>query len=226
MLLLSIDQNILNMSDEENRPQKESDVSEVDPKGTDAIAKPETNQGEAESAGKNDVDIASPKEQAEEKDKNNTAGEEDEDEAGFFSLEEEKPVDPEIIAQAELVKNTEPTTALEIALASTLERKDAHIQRLTTEITKLRAFISKRKQVYKRKRKDEEAPRRALSAYNLFIKERFAQLAKENEEALKSTDADAVLKRVPPANLVARTGNEWKELPAEIKAKYEERYVH
>jgi hypothetical protein len=66
---------------------------------------------------------------------------------------------------------------------------------------------------------------RPTAAYNMFIKERFAELAKQNEEALKSTDADATLKRVPPANLVTKTGNEWKDLPAEVKAKYEERYV-
>jgi hypothetical protein len=41
--------------------------------------------------------------------------------------------------------------------------------------------------------------------------------------ALNSADSDAQLKRVPPANLVAATGNQWKELNAEEKSKYEER---
>jgi hypothetical protein len=59
----------------------------------------------------------------------------------------------------------------------------------------------------------------------MFIKERFAELAKQNEDALKSADSDATLKRVPPANLVTKTGNEWKDLPAEVKVKYEERYA-
>jgi hypothetical protein len=147
--------------------------------------------------------------------------ENEEEDLHDFDLHE-KLTDTERI-QNELIRDSEPKTELEIAMKSALERKDIHIARLTNEITKLRGFISKRKQTYKRKRKDEGAPTRALSAYNLFIKERFAQLAQENENALKSSDSTAVLKRVPPANLVAKTGNEWKELSAEEKAKYEER---
>jgi hypothetical protein len=58
-----------------------------------------------------------------------------------------------------------------------------------------------------------------------FSRERFAQLAKENEKALKSEDVNASLKRVPPASLVTKTGNEWKTLPEEIKKQYEEKYV-
>lgn len=133
--------------------------------------------------------------------------------------------DPASLAQAELINKSTPTTELEIALYAALKRKDTQIHRLTGEITKLKAFVSKRKQTYKRKRKDEGAPTRALSAYNIFIQDRFARLAKENENALKSESIDAQMKRVPPANLVASTGNEWKELSGEIKAKYEERYV-
>ncbi|CAB9529002.1 group protein B3 [Seminavis robusta] len=124
---------------------------------------------------------------------------------------------------AHLIKTTQPSTPLEHALTDMLAKKQTHVLRLTNEIQKLKAFISKRKQTYKRKRKEEGAPTRALSAYNIFVQDRFAQLAKENEKALKSTDSDAQLKRVPPANLVASTGNQWKELPAEEKAKYEER---
>lgn len=123
----------------------------------------------------------------------------------------------------EVIKSSVPSTQLEHALTDTLTRKDLHILRLTNEIRKLKGFISKRKQTYKRKRKDDNAPRRALSGYNIFIQDRFKRLAKENETALKSTDSDAQLQRVPPANLVAATGNEWKDLPAEEKAKYDER---
>lgn len=133
---------------------------------------------------------------------------------------DETPLDE---ATAQLLRDEVPSTPLEKAYADLLERKEQHILRLTNEIMKLKTFISKRKQTYKRKRKDDSAPTRALSAYNLFIKDRFAQLAKENEKALKSTDTEAQLKRVPPANLVASTGNQWKLLPAEEKAKYEER---
>lgn len=131
--------------------------------------------------------------------------------------------DPKIAADMEFIKYTAPTSKLEMLLSEALHRKDFHIERLTGEVQKLKAFISKRKQTYKRKRKDEGAPTRALSAYNIFVQDRFARLAKENEAALKSADSDAQLKRVPPANLVASTGNEWKDLPAEEKAKYEER---
>lgn len=134
--------------------------------------------------------------------------------------------DPVIIAQLETIATTKPVSQLEIALSETLKRKQAHIDRIMNEIKKLQKFVKKRKQTYKRKRKVDGAPVRAMSAYNLFIKERFAQLAKENEEALKSDDADAAMRRVPPASLIAKTGNEWKTLPPEVKAKYEERYVH
>lgn len=138
-------------------------------------------------------------------------------------IHEPEVADPKIAADLEYIAQTEPTSRLEVALTETLQRKEAHIARLTTEITKLKAFISKRKQTYKRKRKDEGAPTRALSAYNIFVQDRFALLAKENDTALKSADTDARLKRVPPASLVAATGNAWKELSSEEKAKYEER---
>ena len=52
---------------------------------------------------------------------------------------------------------------------------------------------------------------------------RFAELSKQNEEALKSDDVNASLKRVPPSSLVSKTGNEWKELPDEVKQQYEEK---
>jgi hypothetical protein len=138
-------------------------------------------------------------------------------------LKEIETADPKIAEELEFIKNATPESRLEIALSEVLMRKESHIERLTGEVQKLKKFISKRKQTYKRKRKDEGAPTRALSAYNIFVQDRFAQLAKENEVALNSADSDAQLKRVPPANLVAATGNQWKELNAEEKSKYEER---
>lgn len=123
--------------------------------------------------------------------------------------------------QQDVIRRSEPTTDLEKAFKAVLERKQAQIARLNREVSKLKVFISKRKQTYKRKRKDEGAPTRALSAYNIFVQDRFSQLAKDNEEALKSSDAGAQLKRVPPASLVASTGNQWKELSAEDKLLYE-----
>jgi hypothetical protein len=132
-------------------------------------------------------------------------------------------MDPKVQADLDYMRDTPPTTKLENILLDALKRKDTHIERLTSEVTKLKAFISKRKQTYKRKRKDEGAPTRALSAYNIFVQDRFAKLAKENEAALKSSDSHAQLKRVPPANLVASTGNLWKDLAPEDKVNYEER---
>lgn len=143
-------------------------------------------------------------------------------EAAKFAVPQ-MPVDPKMLEEQEIIKNNEPESELEHALVATLKRKDAHIDRLSGEVQKLKAFISKRKQTYKRKRKDEGAPTRALSAYNIFVQDRFSQLAKENELALRSADTDAQLKRVPPASLVASTGNQWKELSVSDKASYEER---
>ena len=131
--------------------------------------------------------------------------------------------DPKIAEDMEFIKNTKPESRLEICLTEALYRKDAHIHRLMNEIGKLKQYISKRKQSYKRKRKDDGAPRRALSAYNIFMQDRFAQLAKENQAALTNGDPDAQLQRVASANLVTTSGHAWKELPAEEKAKYEER---
>jgi len=132
-------------------------------------------------------------------------------------------LDPKIKEEQELIKSCAPSSELEIALNAELKRKESHIQRLSGEVVKLKAFISKRKQTYKRKRKDESAPTRALSAYNIFVQDRFSRLAKENEAALNSADSGAQLKRVPPASLVASTGNQWKELSAEDKSYYVDR---
>jgi len=133
--------------------------------------------------------------------------------------------DPIPCEQRELIKNSTPVTELERALQAELTRKEVHIERLIGEVKKLKQFISKRKQTYRRKRKEDGAPMRALSAYNLFVQERFSKLAKDNEAALKSDSLNAELKRVPPATIVAATGNEWKELPATEKARYEDRCV-
>ena len=122
-----------------------------------------------------------------------------------------------------LLANCKPETDLEKKLFEALEKQVQLSQRLGREIGKLKTFISKRKQTYKRKRKEEGAPTRALSAYNIFVQERFSRLARENEEALKSADSTHQLKRVPPASLVASTGNAWKDLPLEEKAYYQEK---
>ena len=145
--------------------------------------------------------------------------------ADSIRVEETEVNDPETLAQLELIKTSTPQTALEIALSNAIKRKSIHLNRVMAEIAKLKIFISKRKQTYKRKRKDDEAPTRALSAYNIFIQDRFALLAKENAIALNSENEDVALNRVAPAHLVAATGNVWKTLSPEEKEKYEERYV-
>eukprot|EP00531_Pseudo-nitzschia_arenysensis_P001272 CAMPEP_0116124350 /NCGR_PEP_ID=MMETSP0329-20121206/5234_1 /TAXON_ID=697910 /ORGANISM="Pseudo-nitzschia arenysensis, Strain B593" /LENGTH=552 /DNA_ID=CAMNT_0003618325 /DNA_START=172 /DNA_END=1830 /DNA_ORIENTATION=+ len=131
--------------------------------------------------------------------------------------------DPQTIADKKTVSDNKPETDLELALSRLLTGKENHVAKLTNEIKKLKGFISKRKQTYKRKRKDEGAPTRALSAYNIFVQDQFAKLAKKNSAALQSTDTNAQLERVPPANLVASTGGQWKNLPEEEKQKYRER---
>lgn len=206
----------------------ENPASGEEPQTEDAGKEQDTEEGE-----KDDESPPEPKmslrveirhdEEASPRKTNKKKGFDDEEEALLNNSTKEEEVDPKVAADLEYIKNTPAESKLEKILLEALERKDSHIDRLTGEVTKLKAFISKRKQTYKRKRKDEGAPTRALSAYNIFVQDRFAKLAKENEAALKSADSDAQLKRVPPANLVASTGTEWKELPAEEKAKYEER---
>jgi len=123
----------------------------------------------------------------------------------------------------EIILKGTPTTLLEKSYHTELERKKNQVLRLSREVAKLKTFISKRKQTYKRKRKDEGAPTRALSAYNIFIRDRFSKLAKDNETALKSDDVDAQLKRVAPSSLVASTGNQWRELSPEEKQVFEKK---
>jgi Chromatin-associated proteins containing the HMG domain len=138
-------------------------------------------------------------------------------------VENGPPLDVVAKSQLKLIQETKPCSELEIALSAELERKNIQIEKLTSEVIKLKQFISKRKQTYKRKRKEDGAPTRALSAYNIFVQERFEQLARQNEEALMSSNTDKTLQRVPPASLVAQAGNEWRELPPEQKEIYKER---
>ena len=130
-------------------------------------------------------------------------------------------VDPDTQAQKDLIAKSTPTTPLEIALTAELQRQTALNARLQSELNKLQNFVSKRKQTYKRKRKDDEAPRKSLSAYNMFVRERFAKLAEENKKALESGDTERQLERVAPHKKVAEAGRAWKALSAEEKAKYE-----
>lgn len=154
---------------------------------------------------------------------NNNNNSRDEEESLMKIVHEEVIDDPKTIADMKFIKDSTPQTELELALTNILHQKDQHILKLTTEIIKLKGFISKRKQTYKRKRKDEGAPTRALSAYNIFVQDRFADLAKKNDDALKSTDTNAQMKRVPPATLVKSTGSDWKNISEKEKSEYEER---
>lgn len=59
-------------------------------------------------------------------------------------------LDPKVIEDQELIRSSHATSKLEIALYDELERKQNQIERLIAEISKLKEFVSKRKQVYKR----------------------------------------------------------------------------
>jgi hypothetical protein len=163
--------------------------------------------------------------QGEDEDESNPDGafkEEQKDGASKEESDEDNDViDPNAAAQKELISKSTPTTELEIALKAELDRQGKLNERLQSEIAKLQNFVVKRKQTYKRKRKEEEAPRKSLSAYNLFVRERFAKLAEENQNALKSGDTQKQLTRIPPAKKVAEAARAWKALSAEEKAKYE-----
>lgn len=121
----------------------------------------------------------------------------------------------------DLIATSAPAPPLEIALAAELRRQTAVVARLQSELSKLQNFVSKRKQTYKRKRKDDEAPRKSLSGYNMFVRERFAKLAEENKKALESGDTTRQMERVPPHEKVAEAGRAWKALSKEEKAKYD-----
>ena len=123
----------------------------------------------------------------------------------------------------EIIAKTKPTTELEIALTEVIHDKDAYIELLRGEITKLQEFCQRRKQGYKRKRKDGEAPIRPMSGYNLFMKDRFRKIAEENESLLKNGDTKAKLKKIPPSEIISGAGQAWADLPAEEKSKYEAR---
>jgi hypothetical protein len=146
--------------------------------------------------------------------------------------------DPIIDARdREIIASTTPTTPLEIALGNELDRRTRHNALLINEVTRLREFLSKRKQTYRRKRTDVDAPRKKLSGYNVFVRERFAALARENDEALRmgvvatTTTTTAAsgggevvrgpeLKRIPPARNITSTGKAWSMLSAEEKERY------
>jgi len=132
------------------------------------------------------------------------------------------PDHPDRALHLELIASSTPKTPLELALKSELDRRTHHNDLLASECAKLRSFIAKRKQTYKRKRKDESAPRKKLSGYNIFVKETFAKIARENEDALRDADSTSELKRIPPASNIASAGAGWSQLSAEEKARYNE----
>ncbi len=95
-------------------------------------------------------------------------------------------IDPDAAADREIIAKSTPTSELEIALKAELDRQIQLNERLKSEVDKLKIFISKRKRGgYRRKRKGEDAPRKNLSAYNVFVRERFAKLAKSASSTRK-----------------------------------------
>jgi hypothetical protein len=147
-------------------------------------------------------------------------------------------VDDDVMPIIDIISSSTPSTPLEFALINELDRRTRHNELLINEVTRLREFLSKRKQTYRRKRTDVDAPRKKLSGYNVFVRERFAALARENEEALRmgvatTTTSSASgggggevvgggveLKRIPPASSISSTGKAWSMLSAEEKERY------
>ena len=67
---------------------------------------------------------------------------------------------------------------------------------------------AKQRLQYKRKRKDKDAPKRALPGYNFFIRDIFAKQKKKGEEVSMST-----------------VGRKWQELSPVKKSHYQKRYA-
>lgn len=130
--------------------------------------------------------------------------------------------DPDRRRRRAIIADAAPSTDLEVALRAELDRQVRHNAVLAAECAKLRRFVSKRKQSYKRKRLDDAAPRKKLSGYNLFVRERFAAIARANEDALRSADSEKELTRTRPASNIASSGRAWSQLSAEEKARYNE----
>jgi len=133
-------------------------------------------------------------------------------------------LEPNDIRNREMINNSTPKSELEVALTSELHRLTRKNELLNQEVTRLRGFFTSttktkknifRKQInYKRKRKDESAPRKVLSGYNLFVRERYAKAAKDNE----SLNGGA--KQVVNTNDISSSGKAWNMLTTEEKEKY------
>ena len=146
--------------------------------------------------------------------------EEDDDDEEDEDDEEDFTISTDSMA---LLASIRPETDNEKKLYEALEKQILFAERIYQEVRKLKAFCKKRKQPYKRKRKETGAPVRALSAYNIFMKEKFDQISQENKDALRSDDKDVQLKRLPPASIVSKTASLWKELPSDQKRVYFEK---
>jgi len=136
-------------------------------------------------------------------------------------------LEPNDIRNREIINDITPKSELEVALTSELHRLTRQNELLSQECTRLRGCFTSsttttnakknifRKQInYKRKRKDESAPRKVLSGYNLFVRERYAKIAKDNEEAMKSG-----AKQMVNTN-ISSSGKAWNMLTTEEKEKY------
>ena len=137
-------------------------------------------------------------------------------------------LEPNDIRNREIINDTTPKSELEVALTSELYRLTRQNELLSQECTRLRGCFTSssstttnakknifRKQInYKRKRKDESATRKVLSGYNLFVRERYAKIAKDNEEAMKSG-----AKQMVNTN-ISSSGKAWNMLTTEEKEKY------
>lgn len=128
-----------------------------------------------------------------------------------------------IAEHEQTIRENVPQTPLEIALTNELRGKTAQAERLSEELARLRGVFSRRKQPRKTKRPNDDAPARALSAYNIFVQENFSQLAKQNDEVLQSNKQNVELKRIAPASLVAASGDLWKKLSPKEKSHFKKK---
>ncbi|GFH57951.1 hypothetical protein CTEN210_14427 [Chaetoceros tenuissimus] len=149
--------------------------------------------------------------------------EEENDQLRFDTKVESEPQDPEVKARRELIEKTEAKSELEIALKTELDIRKKQVETLRSELIHMKNFVSRRRQKYKRKRSNDKAPRKAMSAYNLFMQDRFRKIAKENKEVLLDASNCKNMERVEASSLVTKTGHEWSKLSLEQRQVYEER---
>lgn len=122
-----------------------------------------------------------------------------------------------------LIASRDPNSSLEHAMAEELEHRAVIINHQSNEIKKLKTFIAKRKKRYTRRQKEAAAPRKPLSAYNVFMKGEFKKLRVENDAILNNIDSEEELKRLASSTILKDVARIWNLLSSEEKAPYEQK---